>query len=167
MKRKEKILYAYNNKPWEHLIKLTVADLKKPNDQHLVFDVHRATAQDPEKQRLASPPGSGSPRCPWQALSSVGERGTWQWQKKTQQSSWPWVEGCQRQFPKTSSKASHGKRFILGPKTDSEVKYQGHGRQNPWRLKQKHLPNSYLRWCFPGSSKEIQAKEHEKTTMSL
>lgn len=64
--KKTKNLYAYNNQPWKHLIKLTVVELKnkKQNEQHLVFDIHRATAQDPEKQRSASPPGSRSSQVP-------------------------------------------------------------------------------------------------------
>lgn len=138
------ILYAYT-KPWEHLINLTGEKLKKLNSQHPVFGIHQAMAREPKEQRSASPSCCRSPGVSLPSIRHCQRKGNREQDSGRRKHSRTHVP---QQFPKTSSKTSHRNSVsFLVWKTDSEVKCQGHDRQNSrcLNLKHRHLLGFVLR----------------------
>lgn len=136
------ILYAYT-KPWEHLITLTGAEIKKTKPPASCFWYSPGHGSRPWRAEISKSFRLQEPRGVPAKHQALPKTGNGQWQEKTQQNSYSWA--------KTSSKASHRNSVsFLVWKIDSEVKCQGHDRQNPrcLNLKHRHLLGSYSEMTF-------------------
>ena len=135
-------------KPWEHLIKLTAMEFKKKKKKptsilSLMFIRSQLRTLKIRDQQVSE--AAGVPGCPCQAVGQRQKNRNKKWGGGRRKDSRTHAEKCQRLLPKTSSRAGQENEcYILGLKTDSEVKYQGHSGQSPC-LKHRHRLSSYLK----------------------
>ena len=143
--KKTHIFDAYM-KPWEHLIKLTAVELKKKKTPPVFFLwCSSGNSSGPLKirdQQVSEAAGVPSaPARPWGNVRKTGTRNEAVAGEKTAELTQRSVSDYSQRHPPSGQE---NECYIPGLKTGSEVKYQGHGGQNPCLNHIRRL-SSYLK----------------------